>query len=152
MRDSLFWSKVNKNTESGCWEWTAGRFKTGYGCFNVVIDGKKRPCLAHRIAYEIILGKIPNGCVIDHKCHNPLCVNVNHLRVCTQAENAMNSKKHCDGSTPYKGAYRCGNRWKSQIRSNGRTIHLGCFCTPEEAHKAYMDAAIRLNGEFACAG
>lgn len=145
-----FWSKVNKNTESGCWDWTAGRFNSGYGCFNLVVDGKKKARLAHRVAYELIVGPIEPGLVLDHRCHNPLCVNPSHLRACTQSQNAMNGLKHRDGSAPYKGAYRYGVKWRSQIRSNGKLVHLGCFGTPKDAHQAYCHAASILNGEFAC--
>jgi hypothetical protein len=49
-----------------------------------------------------------------------------------------------------KGAYlaKDGKRWRSQINIDGKMRSLGHFSTPEEAHKAYCEAAAKLHGEF----
>jgi hypothetical protein len=52
-------------------------------------DGKWRPRLAHRIAYELFIGPIPNGLHIDHLCRNRGCVNPVHLEPVTQQENML---------------------------------------------------------------
>ena len=75
-----FWSKVDRGGD--CWEW-AGRKPDGYGRF--AIDSW--PFLAHRIAYELAIGDIPPGLVLDHLCRNPACVRPEHLEPVTQAEN-----------------------------------------------------------------
>lgn len=67
-----------------CWVWLGSVNKrTGYG--------KKqwagRAELAHRWVWEMFNGKIPEGKVINHKCGNRKCVNINHLEVVTQADN-----------------------------------------------------------------
>lgn len=72
---SRFWEKVNK-TET-CWLWTGAKLRTGYG--SIRIDHKAER--AHRVAYELSVGKIPSGFLILHSCDNPLCVNPDHLRV-----------------------------------------------------------------------
>lgn len=69
---------------SGCWLWTAGGVKFGYGMFNVTHE-KAVP--AHRVAWEIYRGPIPEGAFILHKCDTPACVNPNHLRLGTQGDN-----------------------------------------------------------------
>lgn len=76
-----FWRKVVKT--STCWVWTAATNSTGYGC--VGIEGRRY--LAHRVAYQALVGPIPEGLTIDHLCFNKLCVNPEHLEPVTAAEN-----------------------------------------------------------------
>lgn len=69
-----FWAKVNK-TET-CWLWTAGTMRKGYGSF--WINGGNRS--AHHVAWELLVGPIPEGASIFHDCGNHLCVRPEHLR------------------------------------------------------------------------
>lgn len=72
--------------KSGCWEWRGAVNKqTGYGYFSVRVDGSR---LAHRVAYTLIKGAIPDGLTIDHLCGNKRCVNVEHMEPVTAAENS----------------------------------------------------------------
>lgn len=72
--------------EKGCHVWKGGRTKGGYGI--VYLPGGKR-VYAHRLAWESHVGPIPPGKVLDHEeCDNPPCMNVEHMVVTTQAENA----------------------------------------------------------------
>jgi hypothetical protein len=82
-----FWSKVDK-TDS-CWLWNASKCQNGYGRFR--FKGMAR--LAHRIAYELINGKIPDGMEIDHLCNNSSCVNPDHLEAVPHAENMKRLQK-----------------------------------------------------------
>lgn len=68
-----FWSKVSKG--DGCWEWLSAKTTKGYGMF--WFGGKS--LLAHRVAYELEVGTIPDGFELDHSCHNHSCVNPAHL-------------------------------------------------------------------------
>ncbi len=73
----LFWRKV---VEAGdCWLWTASGKQ--YGKFGG--EGG----LAHRFAYEDMVGPIPDGLTIDHLCNNKRCVNPSHLEPVSMAEN-----------------------------------------------------------------
>ncbi len=74
----------------GCWGWRGAHFKqTGYCVFNVKrADGKWAPTTAHRIAYQLYVGEIPEGYWIDHRvCQNHGCVNPAHLEAVPPAVN-----------------------------------------------------------------
>lgn len=77
-----FWAKVDKTPL--CWEWTAHLSRDGYGKFSA--DGRKIEG-AHRVAYELLVGPIPEGMQLDHVCRNRSCVRPSHLEVVTNAEN-----------------------------------------------------------------
>lgn len=81
-----FLTKVKYNSENGCIEWIGAKNKqTGYG---ILMSGG-RNVHPHRVAYEIFIGKIPPGLVIDHLCRNHICVNPWHLEPVTSGENVL---------------------------------------------------------------
>ena len=86
------WCRFNEKLIPGpgdCWYWRAGHFKkTGYAMFSIRgQDGKWRPTVAHRVAYELYIGEIPAGLDLDHLCQNRGCVNPWHLEPVTRAVN-----------------------------------------------------------------
>ena len=80
-----FWSRVDKI--DGCWLWQAGKTKDGYG----VIWKAPKVLLAHRVAWELTYGPIPEGLQILHHCDNPACVNPTHLFIGTNYDNVCDS-------------------------------------------------------------
>lgn len=115
-----FSAKVEK-TET-CWLWAASVDTHGYG--HMVVSGKLK--LAHRLSYEMFVGPIPEGLVLDHECRVRHCVNPSHLRAVTDKENInafgslsgahWRAKTHCPQGHEYTadntyietyGARRC---------------------------------------------
>lgn len=129
-----FWAKVDKSGD--CWEWTASRWPVGYGRFVVA---SRITASAHRIAYEICVGPIPEGWLIDHKCFNRGCVNPAHLRLATYKQNAENkSGRRSDNTSGVSGVYWKKNKWAAAVGHNGARIHLGVFETIAEAEAAVV--------------
>lgn len=107
LSEQEFWSKVKKGQPDDCWEWQGSlRSNDGYGDFHKV--------LAHRFAYESVIGKIPDGLVIDHLCRNHACCNPSHMEPVTIGENVRRgirtpiqngalqlARTHCPQGHPY---------------------------------------------------
>ena len=91
--EQRFWSKVRKTSD--CWIWIAargyfnGKKGAGYGRFLIGSrrDGTNRPVYAHRLAWELSNGDIPDGMFVLHKCDNPSCVRPDHLFLGTHDDN-----------------------------------------------------------------
>ena len=86
--------------DNGCWLWLGKRNNAGYGTINI-FGGY---ALAHRLAYELYVGVVPDGLVIDHQCDTRICVNYEHLKPATYQENILRgngiaaqnaAKTHC---------------------------------------------------------
>jgi hypothetical protein len=70
-----------------CWVWKGSKDKNGYGFY----WSKNKVRRAHRFIYSKMIGDLVDGMVIDHLCHNPSCVNPDHLEQVTQRENTFRS-------------------------------------------------------------
>lgn len=116
-----FWAKVMADLEAGCWVWTASGDGKGYG--KIWSSQAGRLLYAHRVAYEALIGPVPDGLSLDHRLHNgdqPRCVgraccNPEHLEPVTHAVNVARgrlgeasrrrllAKTHCKRGHPLSG-------------------------------------------------
>lgn len=81
-----FWSRVEKMPDGGCWMWT-GYLNHARGGYGQAVVANRRTRRAHVVAYEILVGPVPEGLVLDHLCRVRACVNPAHLEPVTIAVN-----------------------------------------------------------------
>jgi hypothetical protein len=111
---SRFWKFVDQSQgPDGCWLWT-GALRRGYGTFWL----NRRNVSSHVLAYETLVGSIPDGWQIDHLCHDArtcklsetcphrACVNPAHLRAVTAQDNTLRSG---NPAARFAGATHCVN-------------------------------------------
>lgn len=110
-------------TPSGCWIWTGAIEANGYGAsFNPTTHRKEG---AHRVIYKLLVGPVPKGLVVHHKCRVRACVNPAHLCLLTPYDHTMthdsparrNSEKtHCPKGHSYAehGSWRTGKHGRQR--------------------------------------
>lgn len=142
-RIAKFWEKVEKS--AGCWFYRGGKTAGGYGVYEFC--GRKER--AHRVAYEVVVGPIPDGLQLDHLCRVPACVNPSHLEPVTSRENTMRGagptalasrRTRCRRGHPLSGTNLARSRregWREcrrclRIRARRRAVKTQAT-TPDDA-------------------
>jgi hypothetical protein len=109
-----FWARVEKT--DGCWLWTGSRTSAGYG--NLCIARTWH--YAHRLAYHLTVGPIPEGMVLDHLCRIRHCCNPAHLEPVTNRENTMRGLAPYGVRTTCKRGHDVSDPANVYVEPNGR--------------------------------
>jgi hypothetical protein len=134
-----FWSQVDKT--GTCWNWTGCTTRDGYG--KIRYGG--RAAGVHRVSYEMSGEVIPEGMDVDHICRNRVCVRPDHLRLATRKENNENhGGAYKNSQSGVRGVTRQKNRWRAQVRHNGKLISVGSYVNIEDAEAAVIAKRLEL--------
>lgn len=119
------------------------------GYLRISVTGVASAAIAHRIAWLLHTGSLPNT-HIDHIDGDKLNNKFSNLRACTHIQNQHNQPKRRNNKSGYKGVcwMKSSKRWHAQICCNSKIRHLGLFHDKVEAAKAYDRAALELHGDF----
>lgn len=74
--------------EGSCLVWTASLNQGGYGAFRALGE-----YTAHRVAWVLAHGEIPDGMCVLHRCDNRRCVNIDHLWLGTYLDNVRDMER-----------------------------------------------------------
>lgn len=116
--EDRFWSHVAKSGD--CWEWVGTRRREGYGLF----WNGERQVRAHRFAWELEEGPIPEGKSLCHSCDNPPCVRPSHLFVGTQRENLEDMTRKGRRSTPFRDQDQRGSKNRYAKLTDEQVAHI----------------------------
>lgn len=122
------------------WKWR--KHKSGYASRETKIGGKPKTIWLHRLIVTPA-----DGMQVDHVNGDKLDNRRVNLRQATPAQN-MQNRIGKPGALGVKGVRKDGSSFRATITNNGKRIHLGTFDTIEEASNAYVEASLRLHGEF----
>lgn len=140
-----------RTTEIGdCLIWTGSTVGVaGHGYLRVG-DGRM---LAHRFAWEQENGPIPEGCHLDHMCHQPKCVKVSHLRLATPSQNGANRKgASANSKSGVRNVYKHKDGWVVWVTKNRTRNYFGLYQYIQEAAEVAEQARRELFGEYAGRG
>ena len=122
-------AKVVLDDKTGCWNWQGTITPAGTGYGNLQVAGRAQR--AHRIAYEIFVGPIPEGLQLDHLCRNKRCVNPGHLEPVTAAENKR--RDHASRGTCRSGKHTLAPENRLN-RADGGTECLPCSLEQRQSY------------------
>ncbi len=112
----------------------------------IVVKANARQYYAHRVAYALYFGCLPEGAQIDHINGNRSDNRKSNLRLATHKQNMENRKVQKNNKSGFRGVTWDAERnsWQAHISNGGKFIRLGRFATAEDASKAYESASSTL--------
>ena len=121
----------------GCWIWRTTN-GSGYG----VIKVSRRMRAAHVVMYELMVGPVPPGMLVDHRCRQRACVRPEHLRLATNKQNLENlsGANRNNASSGVRGVTwsKRTEKWAASVRHNYTRYNLGYFPSIAEAEAAVI--------------
>lgn len=138
-----FWQKVDKRGPNECWPWIAAKDPRGYG--RIGGDGRRKSgkravVLSHRTAYELVVGPIPAGMFVCHRCDNPPCCNPAHLFVATCKQNNQDMYAKGRDANQHTGRTHCQrghafDAFNTYIDSRGHRVCRACAAMHHRRYK-----------------
>jgi hypothetical protein len=124
------------DSDTGCWIWTKAMNSKGYGSVRFM----GRVVGAHRLVFELLIGPVPSGMELHHKCENRLCCNPGHLSILSLSEHRRRhtrrypngEKTHCINGHPFSES----NTWLEW--ANGKPQRHCRICNKERARQRRM--------------
>ncbi len=136
-----FWRKVKIGTLSDCWIWGGSITGGGYGQYEVRGTRKQ----AHRYAYELFVGPIPEGLTIDHLCRTRPCVNPRHLEPVSLKENILRGIKGLRGIRNTELTHcRHGHLYDEANTYHWRNTRICKTCLAERGRRRYQERKLQL--------
>jgi hypothetical protein len=144
-----FLAKIDRSSgPNACWLWLGWKTPFGHGQYKFGPQGAV-PWKAHRLAWALVNGEIPEGHHIHHKCNNPSCVNPSHLEPVTPREHVIEktltsvsaicaAKTHCQNGHEF-------NEENARFTKNGKRVCRICNSAWQKAKLAkYRETHPRL--------
>lgn len=147
-RGEIIFAKVSP--EDAEWaskiHWFALKDRTGRFCG---AQGHNPATKKKQLMHRLVLSGLPSNIFVDHRNGDVFDNRRENLRPATNGQNKANSGLRRDNPTGFKGVTRHGGSYRAILSWGGGNTHLGSFKTPEEAARAWDEAARELQGEWA---
>ena len=140
------WRESRRGVRPG----VCGRVSKAHGYHDICVDF--RLYRAHRLAFLLMAGDLPPPDFdVDHINGNKTDNRWTNLRLATRSQNSINAKPRAHSASPAHGVTWDATRqkWRAQIRVDGRKVNLGRYAELSEAQRAYTSASARYHGAFA---
>lgn len=145
-----YWKERTTTNECGCWLSTRpqsqskGRPIGSPGYVQVNYRGKRYQL--HRLVYTLLVGPIPDGHVVAHRCDNPPCFNPEHLFACTEKENMQDAGQKKRWPRQYRETCINGHpRTPENAVRHGAEQKLQCrVCIQERGKRRWREQTERM--------
>jgi len=128
-----FWAKVKIRGAGDCWEWQASK-RRAYGKIRI----KCEYVPAHRVAWMLTHGEIPEGLCVLHRCDNPPCVNPDHLFLGTLKDNSQDMLRKLRRPSMVATHHRCGHRKSVENTYVSPTGYIYCRACNRQKRREYV--------------
>ena len=120
-----FWFYVDKREPTECWEWQGACTRSGYGVITMTLpEQEPKQFYAHRLAYFLCNGNIPEGFQVLHECDNRKCVNPAHLSIGTAKQNSEDMALRLRNRTPKNTKFKqLSPEQLEEIKTSTESVH-----------------------------